>query len=366
MIQLSFPIQNSVKIYIFFSRCKSSLQHAKTYQSNSPRSYKMGDHNHDDHSSIFATIGPESKAWHFNARGNERVFDLTRDDLDFDPDSNREAMKPHLKVKVSTGAYINTSIPRSALVIIDMQNYFLSSALGRSRGSGHVACDNLIQYAIPAARKAGMQVIWLNWGLTDEDLKTMPPAVTRCFGFFGYAGVGGKARIVLDRHGNARKSRVYAGLGSPMGSVSISESEGGPREVDAGNVLMRDTWNADLYPSLTPLYHEGLHLTTSPKDVWIHKNRMSGLWGTGTPLQNLLQDKGITTLYFAGVNTDQCVGGTLTDAFSNGYDCVLLRDGCGTTSPDCAQQAWEFNCENTFGFVVKCQDLYDAVDASRR
>ena len=37
----------------------------------------------------------------------------------------------------------------------------------------------------------------------------------------------------------------------------------------------------------------------------------------------------------------QCVGGTLTDAFSNGYDCVLLGDGCGTTTPEYAQQCWE-------------------------
>lgn len=306
------------------------------------------------HEGIFAKIGSASKAWHFQTSNDERVFDLSPDN---GSDSDDE---PRLKVKVSTKASITISIPQSALVVIDMQNYFLSEALGRARGSGHVACENLLKYAIPAARKAGIQVIWVNWGLTDEDLETMPPAVTRCFGFFGHVGGDAVERVVLDRHGNVRKDRTYGGLGSAMGNLVLPNAGGGVKEVDAGRLLMRDAWNTDLYPPLASLYKEGLALTTGPKDVWIHKNRMSGLWGSGSLLQTFLEERGITTLCFAGVNTDQCVGGTLTDAFSNGYNCILLRDGCGTTSPDYAQQAWEFNCENTFGFVTGCQDLWDA------
>ena len=68
-------------------------------------------------------------------------------------------------------------------------------------------------------------------------------------------------------------------------------------------------------------------------DVWVHKNRMSALWGAGTELEMFLEKEGIRTLLLTGVNTDQCVGGTLQDAFSKGYDCVLLGDGAGTSSP---------------------------------
>jgi nicotinamidase-related amidase len=66
----------------------------------------------------------------------------------------------------------------------------------------------------------------------------------------------------------------------------------------------------------------------------------------------------------AGVNTDQCVGGTHQDCFSDGYDCVLLGDGSGTTSPDFAQQCWEFNAANTWGFLTSCKQLAEGVGRS--
>jgi nicotinamidase-related amidase len=73
--------------------------------------------------------------------------------------------------------------------------------------------------------------------------------------------------------------------------------------------------------------------------VWLHKNRMSGMWGASTMCEEFLKKEGIRTLLFTGVNTDQCVGGTYQDCFSKGYDCVLLSDGCGTTSPEFSQQS---------------------------
>lgn len=246
------------------------------------------------------------------------------------------------------------SVQKSAIVIIDMQNYFLSGALKCGKGAGHSASDNLLKYTIPAARKAGIQIIWLNWGLTDEDLVNMPPAITRCFGFYGPSGQ------VMDRHGKLRDDRTYAGLGSPIGNVTVPEDEGGKKEVDAGDLLMSGTWNAALYAPLDVAYEAGK--TTAKPDIWIHKNRMSGLWGATSPCQEYLEKNGITTLFFAGVNTDQCVGGSLTDAFSKGYDCILLKDGVGTTSPECAQQAWEYNSENTFGFVMSCEQLRQGVE----
>lgn len=85
--------------------------------------------------------------------------------------------------------------------------------------------------------------------------------------------------------------------------------------VDAGRLLMRHTWNAALYPPLDRIYEEGRQLQEN-QDVWIHKNRMSAMWGAKTDLEEFLEKEGLRTLFFTGVNTDQCVGGTLTDAFS--------------------------------------------------
>ncbi|KAL5434431.1 hypothetical protein PMIN06_011376 [Paraphaeosphaeria minitans] len=299
-------------------------------------------------------IGSPSSFWlHHSTHG----FNLTHPSTPTTPVST-----PTVTIQTTTTP-ITIDPTKSALVIIDMQNFFLSPALGRTTGGpGHIASDNLIKHAIPAARKAGIRIIWLNWGLDEEDLRTMPPAVRRCFGFYAIPEGDeferdfspSKGSVGVDRFGVPRaehgREAMYHGLGAPCGSVKLESGE----EVDAGDLLVRDSWNADIYPPLKELYDPAA-------DAWIHKNRMSGLWGASTPLQTYLESEGIKTLFFAGVNTDQCVGGTLTDAFSRGYDCVMLSDGCGTSSGEEAQRSWEFNAERTYGFCMKCEDLAEGV-----
>jgi hypothetical protein len=45
-----------------------------------------------------------------------------------------------------------------------------------------------------------------------------------------------------------------------------------------------------------------------------------------------------------------------------GWDCVLLRDGCGTTSPEFARECVEFNAARTWGFVTDCGSLEKGVE----
>ncbi|KAJ6086375.1 Isochorismatase-like protein [Penicillium sp. IBT 16267x] len=237
---------------------------------------------------------------------------------------------------------------KTAMVIVDMQNFFLHPALGRSvSGSGLDAVEVLLN-KIPAAREKGIRILWVNWGLTDDEVATMPPAMMKAF------TVLQKTPAAAD-DGRPKKEKnpdLYKGLGMDIGAVELPDGT----TIEAGGALMRDTWNAALYGALDAEYRKGLAEASRP-DVWIHKNRMSALWGPQTDLQNHLQADGITTLLFAGVNTDQCVGGTLMDAFSKGYDCILLKDGAATTSPQFATDAWEWNSENTFGFVTSCSAL---------
>ena len=173
----------------------------------------------------------------------------------------------------------------------------------------------------------------------------MPPSTLRAFGFEATESDGEiKSLPAIDAHGvnqtaaeqllqgknglleeqgktETGKPRIYKGLGSEIGPVKIEDD----RVVDAGRLLMRDTWNAALPPALDAAYREGRSLKEKP-DVWIHKNRMSGLWGPSTPCTEYLEREGIKTLLFAGVNTDQCVAGTLQDAFTKGWDCILIKD----------------------------------------
>ena len=360
----------------------------------------------------YAVIGHDKNFWLYDSQ--RRLFDLTHP-----PTPTSDPVSPRFTVETTTRPIvINPS--KSALLVIDMQNFFLSSAFGRAKGSGHDACDQLASHAIPAARKAGIRVVYVNWGLTQNDLAEMPPSITRAFGF--EAELDG-AKVALDKHGDVRfkggdkqledgqAGRKYAGLGHPCGIVPDPVSG---RDVDAGKMLMRDQWNTALYAPLDGMFEEGRRLGGRP-DVWVHKNRMSGLWGGSTPLEQFLEKEGIRTLFFSGVrpllsavvivltmpkvNTDQCVSGTHMVAFSKGYvklpcgtshpsetrtrstidrdaheptgcsryagqrftdlfrsyDCILLNDGCGTTSPDFAQQCVEYNAANTHGFSTTCK-----------
>ena len=302
-----------------------------------------------------AVIGNDKSFWLYDSKTG---FDLTHP-----PNPDSPAISPRVTIETKTSP-ITVDPAKSALVIVDMQNYFLSEALGRAKGAGHKALDHLVEYAIPACRKAGIRIIWLNWGLSQQEIDDMAPAVIRAFGFTANSSNG---NMPVDKYGNptftggdkifedGKDGRKYKGLGSDMGKVTVAGNE-----IDAGRMLMRDQWNSALYPPLDKMYEKGKKVETRP-DVWIHKNRMSGMWGPSTACEEFLEKEGIKSLFFTGVNTDQCVGGTYQDCFSKGYDCILLRDGCGTTSPGFAQDMVEFNAANTWGFVASCKALADGV-----
>ncbi|KAF7320288.1 Isochorismatase hydrolase [Mycena kentingensis (nom. inval.)] len=199
----------------------------------------------------------------------------------------------------------------TALVVIDMQNFFLHPDL-RDHPTG-LACVEPLLKCIPAIRAAGMRIIWVNWGLTDAELQTIPPSLVRGFMKNGRGGFGSE---LPD---------------------------------DFGRLLMRDAKNSALYGPLQAEFEAGQKAGT---DVWIHKNRMSGLWGYQSALDLYLQESGITTLLFSGVNADQCVGGTLIDAYYRGYDCVLVKDATATTSPEGGYENILYNAGNSYGFVI--------------
>lgn len=142
------------------------------------------------------------------------------------------------------------------------------------------------------------QVVWLNWGLTDEDMKTMPASVQRGF-----------LRSIL--HPESSSLRSYAGLGADLGDSQ-------------GRCLFAGYWNTELYEPLKAQVQAG--------DIHCAKNRLSGLWNSEQQLWKALNSAKKDTLLFAGVNTDQCVQGTLVDAYNAGWNCILLDDCCGTTT----------------------------------
>lgn len=270
-------------------------------------------------------IGGEKNFWLYSEANG---FDLTHP-----PTPTSPSIYPRIQLETTKGV-IAIDPTKSALVIVDMTNYFLSPSIGRPSDSVAIkAMDELLKHAIPACRKASMPIVWLNFGLTQQDINEMPPAIIKGF--------------AVDK--NFSGTRTIEGLGSEMGPVKLENGS----VVDGGRVLMKDQWNWESYLPLKE--------THQPQDMWIDKNRLSGFWG-GTQIEEVLTSRGIRTLFFGGANLDQSVGCCLQDAFTKGWDCLLLSDGCATTSPNFAKQCFEYNCEEGWGFVLSCKDLAEGVD----
>lgn len=204
-------------------------------------------------------IGGKKDFWLYSKSDG---FDLTYPETPTSP-----AIYPRLAVETTTGsAAIDPS--KTALVIIDLQNYFLSPLIGRPHDVVDLkAVDQLLRHAIPACRKAEILIVWLNWSLTEQDIEEMPPTIIK--GFAADVNFDGERKV--------------GGLGSEVGSVKLADGS----VVNEGRVLMRDQWNAPLY---SPLEEQ-----RRPQDLWIHKDRLSGFWG-GTAIEEALNSRGVRTL----------------------------------------------------------------------
>ncbi|KAK7912198.1 hypothetical protein PG985_014679 [Apiospora marii] len=224
-------------------------------------------------------IGSDNNFWLYSKKGG---YDITHP-----PTPGAKGIYPRIRVQSTTGT-VELDPAKAALVVIDLQNYFLSPALGRPTDSlGLKLVDKLLKHTIPACRKAGIPVLWIRWGLTEEDLSTMPPTIYKGF--------------AADTNFDEKRKKVKTlKPGSLIGEVDY---DGG--RIEAGRVLMQEDWNAKLY--------EPLEKVVEPQDMRVCKNRLSAFWG-GTEVEKTLEERGIKTLLFAGANLDHSGTGMVFEA----------------------------------------------------
>lgn len=208
---------------------------------------------------------------------------------------------------------------RTALLVVDMQNDFCHpdgwlAGIGVDISGARAPIEPL-RIFLPVAQDAGIPVIWINWG-NRPDRANLPPGVAH----------------VYDPHGTG------AGIGS------TSSPSGAP-------VLQKDSWAAKVLDELA----------VAPSDIMVDKYRMSGF--VDTPLDSILRNLRVDTLLFGGVNADQCVLATLTDAANLGYDVVMLTDLVGTTSPQFCMDATVYNVRQCFGFTATSASISGALVA---
>ena len=212
---------------------------------------------------------------------------------------------------------ITIDLRRTAMIVIDMQNDFCAKggwvdSLGLDYTPDRKPIG-LLQKLLDALSKAAVPIIWVNWG-NRPDLANMPPNQIHLY----------------------KPSGVGVGLGDPL------PGSGAP-------VLEKDSWAAAVVDELEQ----------APEDIKVDKHRISGFWDT--PLDSILRNLGIRTALFSGVNTDQCVLHSLTDANFLGYGCVLVEDCCATTSPDFCTEATVWNVKKCFGFVTDSAKILRAL-----
>ncbi|MFO5527066.1 MAG: cysteine hydrolase family protein [Cuspidothrix sp.] len=233
-------------------------------------------------------------------------------------DITRPAKTPQPVILETETKTLRCDLFKAAIIVIDMQNDFCHP----DGWLAHVGVDVTparqpilpLQQLLPQLRAASVHVIWLNWANRPDLLNI-----------------------------SAGLMHVYNPTGEGVGLGDSLPSNG-------AKVLMKGSWAAAVVEELEQL----------PEDIQVDKYRMSGFWDT--PLDSILRNLGLTTIFFAGVNADQCVLSTLCDANFLGYDCILVKDCTGTTSPEYCWLATLYNVQQCFGFVTDSAAILTAIN----
>jgi len=256
-----------------------------------------------------ASFGPAvHNAWRLQADGQRVSF-------------VRRARRPRpLLLADATPQAVEIDLARSTLIVVDMQNDFCHpEGWFGQKGLGTRAARRpipVLQKLLPAWREAGGSVVWLNWGIRG-DRRNLSPTV--------------------QFKGKRTAGAVGYGEHSP---------------IDHGPSLVQGSWGAAVVDELA----------VAPTDITVHKHRLSGFWDN--ELDTLLRQQGVTTLLFAGINTDRCVFSTLQDANFLGYDCVLLQDACATPSPAYVTKGVLYIVQLLHGFVGTAAGLLSSLTPS--
>jgi len=200
----------------------------------------------------------------------------------------------------------------SALLIIDMQRDFvLPGGFGEALGNDTallLAAVEPTRRALEQARALGMFVIHTREG-HRPDLTDCPPAK-------------------LHRGG-----KTFIGEQGPMGRILIRGEQG-------HDII------EELYPAA------GEPVIDKPGKGSFH----------ATDLQEILDYRGIKTLFVCGVTTEVCVHTTVREANDRGYECVVLADCVASYFPEFQRVALEMIKAQggIFGWVADSSSLIEA------
>lgn len=207
---------------------------------------------------------------------------------------------------------IDIDLHRTALIVVDMQNGFVSKGgmfdqVGTDiSGAGRVIENN--GKIIRAARDAGCKIVFLKMSYDP-----------------GYANSGGPESPHWHKE---------AGLVAMRKNPELW-----------GKYLTIGSWDEEICGDLEVL----------PGDMVVRKQRYSGF--AGTNLDILLKAYNIKYCIYTGVATNVCVESTLRDGYFLEYWPVLVSDAVNHAGPEFTREATLWNVEALFGWVIDAKGL---------
>ena len=165
---------------------------------------------------------------------------------------------------------------KTALVVVDMQNYYLTKPYTAACAMAQEIVPNVNRLAA-ALRKAGGKVVWLQNLVPRESLESW------------------SVRKEMDTPERA-KLRCEA--------------------------LQRDAHGFQLWPALE----------VREEDERVIKRRYSAFIPGSSNIENVLRDNGIDTLIVTGVATNVCCDSTARDAMMLNYRTLMVSDACATST----------------------------------
>jgi ureidoacrylate peracid hydrolase len=213
-------------------------------------------------------------------------------------------------------APVEIDLARTAVIVVDMQNAFLSEGgMFDQAGydiSGAPAVIARNAELLPALRQAGIRVVYLKMSYTED-----------------YSDAGGRESPNWHKE---------------LGLVLMQD-----RPEAWGRYVTQGTWDEAIRDEIAPC----------PGDVVVRKQRYSGFAGTNLDL--VLKTFGIRYCLYTGVATNVCVETTLRDGYLLDYWPILVADACDNSGPEHNRLATEWNVEHAFGWVTSTRDLLKAL-----
>jgi len=212
----------------------------------------------------------------------------------------------------------------TAVIVVDMQNDFGSKGGMFDRAGIDISIIRKtivpISNVIAAARKRGIEIIYLKMGFNQE-LSDMGREEYR------------------KRVNHLRNMHIGDTITAPTGEKS--------------RIFVRDTWNTDIVSELTP----------QPKDIIIYKTRFSGFYQTA--LDSVLKRLEKKYLIFTGCTTSICVESTARDAAFRDYLPIVLEDctaePVGNGFPRTNHEASLLNIQASFGWVSTSNEFIKSI-----